>query len=147
MSSALGIEQRCILECTFNEGVVDNGGRALLLVKLRKSVNTDAETAEVWIDTGFTGDLVLPASAIESLELELSGSVDATLADGSEVALSTFSCLIEWFGHVKSLEIIANDGECPLLGVGLLLGLELRIDYRNLQLELTPAKKEGVSVG
>lgn len=122
-------------------GKVDNGGRALVTVNLRKSASAEVVTDEVWIDTGFTGDLVLPASAIEGLKLEPSGSIDATLADGSQIALSTYSCMIEWFGNVKTLEIIANDGECPLLGVGLLLGLELRIDYRNLHLELTPAKK------
>ncbi len=128
-------------------GVVDNGGRALVTVELRKSAGANAATSEVWIDTGFTGDLVLPTSAIESLGLEPSGSVDATLADGSQIALSTYSCVIEWFGNIQTLEIIANDGECPLLGVGLLLGLGLRIDYRNLLLELTPAKKDGASVG
>jgi clan AA aspartic protease len=90
------------------------------------------------VDTGFTGDLVLPQSIIDRLELELSGSVDAILADGSQIELNTFSCSIEWFGRAKSLEIIANDGEYPLLGVGLLLGLELRIDYGNLKLRLTP---------
>ncbi|MCE9552544.1 MAG: hypothetical protein K8T91_04090 [Planctomycetes bacterium] len=69
-----------------------------------------------------------------------SGSVDAVLADGSQMELNTYSCDIEWFGTVRNLEVIANAGECPLLGVGLLLGLELRIDYRNLRLtlELSP---------
>ncbi len=121
------------------KGVVDNGGRALLAIKLRKSAEGNLTTTDVWIDTGFTGDLVLPAVAIEKLGLEPSGSVDATLADGSQIALSTYSCEIEWFGNFKPLEIIANDGKCPLLGVGLLLGLELRINYRNLQLDLAPA--------
>jgi len=127
-------------------GVVDNGGRALVSVRLRKSVDSDVAVVEAWIDTGFTGDLVLPVVAIENLELEPSGSVDAILADGSQIELSVYSCVIEWFGNTKSLEIIANEGECPLLGVGLLLGLELRIDYRNLRLELSPAKKDEVSV-
>ncbi|MGB7327422.1 MAG: hypothetical protein WBD31_21275 [Rubripirellula sp.] len=128
-------------------GTVDNGGRALISVKLRKSLEMPAESIDVWVDTGFTGDLVVPVAFIERFGLEASGSVDAILADGSEVALSTYSCLIEWFGNTKTLEIIANDGECPLLGVGLLLGLELRVDYRNLNLELTPATKDSTSVG
>jgi len=67
---------------------------------------------------------------------------DATLADGTQTELSTHSCWIDWFGNTKTLEIIANKGECPLLGVGLLLGLELRVDYRNLRLELLPAPKD-----
>ncbi|WP_419581436.1 hypothetical protein [Stieleria magnilauensis] len=56
--------------------------------------------------------------------------------------MRTYSCVIEWFGDKRNLEVIANDGECPLLGVGLLLGLELRVDYRNLKLTLEPAAKE-----
>ena len=126
-------------------GLVDNAGRALLQVELRKSVELQPTPIEVWIDTGFTGDLVMPVTTIERLGLEPSGSVDAILADGSQIALSTYTCAIEWFGKTKTLEIIANDGECPLLGVGLLLGLELRVDYRNLRLQLTPAKKDGTS--
>lgn len=123
------------------KGFVDNGGRALIEIELRKSDGGVSTSIDVWVDTGFTGDLVMPVALIESLKLEPSGSVDAILADGSQIALSTYSCLIEWFGNTKSLEIIANDGDCPLLGVGLLLGLELRVDYRNLRIELTPAAK------
>lgn len=128
-------------------GIVDNVGRALVPVALRKSADADSVSIQAWIDTGFTGELVLPVSAIDDLELEPSGSVDAILADGSQVGLSTYSCVIEWFGNSKALEIIANNGECPLLGVGLLLGLELRIDYRNLRMKLTPAKKRNALGG
>jgi len=128
-------------------GLVDNAGRALIKVELRKSIELDPTPIDVWIDTGFTGDLVIPATLIEQLALEPSGSVDAILADGSQIALSTYSCSVEWFGKTKSLEIIANDGQCPLLGVGLLLGLELRVDYRNLHLRLTPAKRDSISAG
>jgi hypothetical protein len=31
----------------------------------------------------------------------------------------------------RDLEVIANDGEYPLLGVGLLLGHDLHISYRS----------------
>ncbi len=127
-------------------GLVDSAGRALIKVELRKSVESEPTLIEVWIDTGFTGDLVMPITSIERLGLELSGSVDAILADGSQIALSTYTCAIEWFGESKTLEIIANDGACPLLGVGLLIGLELRVDYSNLRLQLTPAKKDSTSV-
>ena len=58
-------------------GVVDNGGRSLLAVQLRSTRDADSVEVEVWIDTGFTGDLVLPQSAIDALGLIQSGSVDA----------------------------------------------------------------------
>ncbi len=85
----------------------------------------------MWIDTGFNGDLVLPQEKIDDLSLPPSGTVKAILADGSEIALQRFECLIDWFGSVRDLEVIANDGEYPLLGVGLLVGYDLNISYRS----------------
>lgn len=123
-------------------GFVDNGGRSLLAVQLRANGDSDSVEVEVWVDTGFTGDLVLPQAVIDALGLIQSGSVDAVLADGSQSELSTYSCLIQWFGTERNLEVIANAGDCPLLGVGLLLGFALRIDYRNLKLRLGPAAEE-----
>ena len=87
---------------------------------------------------------MLPQQVIDQLQLSKSGSVDAVLADGSQIELSTYTCLIEWFGAVKTLEVIANDGEFPLLGVGMLLGLELRIDYLNQKLNLASIDRESV---
>ena len=124
------------------KGVVDNGGRSLLTVELKSSDQSAAAEVEVWIDTGFTGDLVMPQAAINALGLLQSGSIDAVLADGSQTELNTYSCVIEWFGTERNLEVIANDGDYPLLGVGLLLGLELRVDSRNLKLTLEPAAME-----
>lgn len=124
------------------KGIVDSGGRSLLTVSIQSRVGSNAREVEVWIDTGFTGDLVIPRSSIDELGLQQSGSVDAVLADGSQTELQTYSCVIEWFGKARNLEVIANDGEYPLLGVGLLLGLELRVDYRNLKLMLEPTPKQ-----
>ncbi len=85
----------------------------------------------MWIDTGFNGDLVLPQEEISNLGLPQSGTVKAILADGSEVALQRYICLIDWFGNERDLEVVANDGEYPLLGVGLLVGHDLHISYRS----------------
>lgn len=109
-------------------GYVDESGRALVDVEVR---HTDLPplTISVWIDTGFTGDLVLPQSLIADLALQRSGAVDAILADGSEIAMSTYTCRIIWFGRERQLEVVANQGEHALLGVGLPQDRQLRIDY------------------
>ncbi len=73
---------------------------------------------------------------VEDLELEVTGSIDGVLADGSQVELSTYHCQLNWFGRVRDLEVIANSGQAPLLGVSLLLAKELRVDYTNLELTL-----------
>jgi clan AA aspartic protease len=118
------------------KGFVDGGGRALVEVALRTTAHSSARNVTVWIDTGFTGDVVLPQQLVDELQLELSGSVSATLADGSEVPMRTYSCFIDWFDELRQLEIVANDGEYPLLGVGLLYDRELRIDYRSASITL-----------
>lgn len=119
-------------------GVIDEFGRALLSVSLRSSPDEAAEPLEVWVDTGFTGELVLPHRIIESRRLPKSGSVDAILADGSGIELSTFTCFIDWFDTKKRVEVVENEGDRALLGVGLLLGCEFRANYRTLSLTLTP---------
>ncbi len=123
------------------KGIVDESGRAILPIQILCPKYPEGMQIEVWVDTGFTGDLVLPESMIESLELQVTGSIDGVLADGSQVELSTFHCQLEWFGRVKDLEAIANAGQTPLLGIGLLLAKELRIDFTNLDLTLEPKPK------
>lgn len=117
-------------------GSIDAIGRALLRVELRSDINQEGAEIEVWIDTGFTGELVLPQPTIDLLDLDHSGSVDAILADGSQLTLETYSCFVTWFGKKRRLEVVANQGEYPLLGVGLLLGLELRANYHTHELTL-----------
>ena len=111
-------------------GFVDLQGRALIEIHVRASGIAARHEIEAWIDTGFTGDLVLPQQMIDDLELPASGTVKAALADGSVVTLERYHCLVDWFGSDRELEVVANSGERPLLGVGLLIGLDLNISYR-----------------
>jgi clan AA aspartic protease len=117
-------------------GFIDECGRALLKIEVSTNPTSSALAIEVWVDTGFTGELVLPLHMIELLGLAHSGSVDAILADGSQVELSTYTCFVDWLGEQRRLEVVANEGEYPLLGVGLLLGLELRVNYHTLEMTL-----------
>ncbi len=117
-------------------GHVDEFGRALITITVCPTGSVSAREIEVWIDTGFNGDLVLPARVIEELTLKQSGTVKAILADGSEVALRTYACQIVWFDEHRHLEVVANSGDYPLLGVGLLLGHDLRISYRSGVIEI-----------
>jgi clan AA aspartic protease len=112
------------------KGVVDAAGRAPLDVELTTASQAAYSTVTVWIDTGFTGDLVLPQSMIDNFGLLQSGTTSAVLADGSLVAMPTFACFIKWFHDEVALEVVGSNGDYPLLGVGLLLDHELRIDCR-----------------
>ncbi len=126
-------------------GGVDDSGRAILPIEILCPKYPIGVRVDAWIDTGFTGDLVLPQSLIDDLQLEITGSIDGVLADGSAIELSTYHCELDWFGKRRSLEVIANLGQTPLLGVGLLLAKELRVDYSNLELTLTLKPKRARS--
>lgn len=118
-------------------GSVDNSGRALLRIRVRHPVSAVEAELDGWIDTGFTGELVLPREQVVRLGLPLGPAVRAGLADGSEVELDTYTCILEWFGEWRRIEVVANQGQFPLIGVGLLLDRELRIDYRGKMVTLT----------
>jgi len=118
-------------------GTVDSAGRALLLVRVRHPITVAETGLEVWVDTGFTGDLVLPLAQVSALNLPAGLAVRAILADGSETVVDTYECLLEWFGAWRAVEAVANAGQFPLLGVGLLQGHELHVDYRTKTLTLS----------
>jgi len=117
-------------------GYVDSAGRALVRITVRSAATASVLVVDAWVDTGFTGELVLPQDQIVSLGLPRSAVVKAELGDGSETVLDVYTCLIEWFGQEKQVEVIASTGASPLLGVGLLQGHTLTIDYASRTLAL-----------
>ena len=123
--------QRCISACTFDDGPCRRFW-SCPCDRIHSIFGCRAPHAiQVWIDTGFNGDLVLPQHLIDDLSLRPSGTLKALLADGSEVALRRYTCIVDWFGETRELEVVGNDGEYPLLGVGLLVGRDLHISYQS----------------
>jgi clan AA aspartic protease len=117
-------------------GIIDQAGRALLTLSLAKDQGCALSNLQVWIDTAFDGELVMPLAIIRRLGLQPSAAVEATLADGSKVALATYACNLDWFGERREIEVIANEGRFPLLGVALLKERRLVVDYRASGLSL-----------
>jgi predicted aspartyl protease len=117
-------------------GTVDPSGRALLLLPLRAAQHAEATDLIVWIDTAFDGELVIPRTQIHALGLVQSAGVEAILADGTTVTLETYECWLDWFGECRRVEVIGSEGQLPLLGIGLLLGHRLTLDYRAQMVEL-----------
>jgi clan AA aspartic protease len=118
-------------------GRVDDEGRALLVIAVRNPTTGGVSPITAWIDTAFSGELVVPRGVITTLSLPTGPAARAVLADGTEVTLDSFTAELEWFGTWRSVEVIGNDGRFPLLGVGLLLGHELHIDYFRRMLTLS----------
>ena len=117
-------------------GLVDEFGRALLNLKIRSNAEAESVGIVAWIDTAFNGELVIPRSTIETANLQQSAGIRARLADGNEVTMESFTCLLDWFGGMRMVEVIANDGQTPLLGIGLLIGRRLTVDYVELTVTL-----------
>lgn len=117
-------------------GIVDEFSRALVTLSIR--ANSEAERTEIqaWIDTAFNGELVLPRRIVEATGLELTAGIDAKLADGNMVTLESFNCIVDWFDEDVAVEAIANEGEFPLLGIGLLVGHRLVVDYSTLNVTI-----------
>ncbi len=104
------------------KGIVDDELRALVEVVVGASGGSVDQPLQVWVDTGFNGGLVIPRSEIERLGMPEYSSTRAILADGKQVDMPTYTCHIEWFGHVYRTQVVANDGAYPLLGTMLLSG-------------------------
>lgn len=110
-------------------GFVDERLRALVRIPMAESLRGERQEITAWIDTAFNGGFVLPRPVIDQLNLTLESSAEAVLADGRTVELETYSCFFDWFGESYETQIVANDGDFPLLGTMLLAGHRLEVDY------------------
>ncbi len=117
-------------------GYVDASRRALLEVRVQRNAESPVAPILVWVDTAFTGYFVFPKTLIESLELDQLSTTEAILADGSKVSLEAYFCYVDWFGQLTPAQVIANDGQLPLLGTELLDKRLLTVDYIKRQIAL-----------
>jgi clan AA aspartic protease len=81
------------------------------------------------VDTGYTGDLMLPKEIINELGLILRGIQDAVLGDGSIKMFEMYAGSVLWDGQVRRVEVNASETE-SLVGMGLLEEYKLEIEGR-----------------
>ena len=117
-------------------GHVDEFGRAVVELTIRSGATGEPFPISAWVDTAFNGELVIPQTLIDAAGLEQTGGILARLADGNDVVLESYACELDWFGERRQVEVVANDGQLPLLGVTLLLGHRLTVDYSELTLTI-----------
>ena len=118
-------------------GFVDDQLRALLRVPVSASRDGGRTDLVAWIHTAFNGGLAIPRRHVAVLGLSKQSSAEAILADGRSVELEMFACFLDWFGNTYETQIAASDGEYPLLGMALLDGRQLQIEYAAKTVELT----------
>jgi predicted aspartyl protease len=95
-------------------GRLDDARRVLIPISVRHATTGIRAQWEAWVDTAFTGELLLTPDQVVALELPMDLTIEADLADGSHVRLRTYTCLIEWFGTLRLLILVLSTGSAAI---------------------------------
>lgn len=93
--------------------------------------------AEFIVDTGFAGDLALPAHLAEQLEGEFAGMGVRRLANGQYLQCRTYEITLNWFVEERPTEVLVLEGDA-------LLGTVL---FRECLLQIEATEGGEVSIG
>ena len=89
--------------------------------------HSNPHTIQFILDTGFTGQLLLPNRYIERLGLSITEWIDARPATGEFVKVPYAEATVVWQGVPRQAEILQLDSE-PLLGMEFLWNHRITID-------------------
>ena len=87
-----------------------------------------ARSAEVYVDTGFSGDMTLPEAAIERLSLLPNDVVNMQIGDGAYATFTTYQATILWRDTPREITVLESE-IWPVIGIGLLWHNNLSIDF------------------
>jgi clan AA aspartic protease len=108
-------------------GTVNSNNEAVLPLRVRGPGGTELDVDAI-IDTGFTGSITLPPAIISALNLTGQSQVATRLGDGTMCYLDAYDVEIEWDGVWITVVVWEIDAT-PLLGMGLLTGHEMFIEF------------------
>lgn len=74
---------------------------------------------EFIVDTGFAGDLALPAYLVNQIEGTLIGFRDRRLATGQQFRCPSYEIMLDWNDEPRPTEVLILEGD-PLLGTVIL---------------------------
>lgn len=121
---------------------IDDTGTAFVTITIRGPLG-DKEV-ECVIDTGYTGGLLLGRDVADELGLQDLAITYATLGDGRVASLLVSEAQVECGGQLLGVDVYiverseeGNGAVQPLLGVALLAGHELTINYRSSTVRIT----------
>lgn len=110
------------------EGTIDEFGRPLIDVVVLG--NRAQATVPAVLDTGFNGDVSQPVEVAIDLGLELSSAGEFQLANGSVQRAMLFAGQVRWGNGWRHADILVTFGEEALLGIALLEGYDVHLDFR-----------------
>jgi clan AA aspartic protease len=79
------------------------------------------------LDTGFSGDLMLPFETIDYLGLRPITTSRLVLGDGSSVQMPVFDAVVEWQGRTRRIDVYACERDA-VIGMSLLRGSDIDLD-------------------
>ena len=106
-------------------GKIVNNQEAIIELEVTGVVHP--QKIEVVVDTGFTGELMLPGDLIEILGLPRVGELPIILGDGNRVDLDLYLAVVVWHEEKRIVQTLRTDGK-PLIGMSLLYGNRLILD-------------------
>ena len=115
------------------DGYIDEYGQAR--VNIAVSGRKMEITVSPVIDTGFDGDFCLPLPIALQLGLELSGSMEAELADGAVKKELIFTGLTKFGEDAKEVDIILTESMDALLGTKMFSYLEIDFEGKRVRVE------------
>jgi predicted aspartyl protease len=95
-------------------------------LKIARSSGTVTDI-DAWVDTGFTNELTLNAEIILAFELQRLDTIDIRLADGTIRSCNTYRARANWDGDWR--KILVEEADYALVGIGLMQGYQLSIDF------------------
>jgi clan AA aspartic protease len=107
-------------------GIVNREREAIVQIALMGAENRLKSLSAV-VDTGFTGDLMLPMTVVVELGFQYRGVQEALLGNGSSYDFEVYAGTIIWDGKIRSVEVNACESG-TLIGMGLLDGWMLEIE-------------------
>lgn len=97
--------------------VMDNGGQP-------RSVTAH-------LDTGFSGDLTLPKASIERLDIRpIDRAISYRIGDGARSLFNSYAAAVLWHDSIRHITVLESE-IFPVVGVGLLWGNNLSVDFRH----------------
>lgn len=105
---------------------------AILSVELANS-----SKIECVLDTGFYGALLLPREFIESNSLKITGTETVVMIEDNVIEINTAKAEIRWLGDEFATPVLVSETSEALIGVELLAGTLLEIDYRKRTIKIT----------
>jgi clan AA aspartic protease len=99
-----------------------------------------SEGVGVLIDTGFSGQLVLPQNLVRKLKLKMIGEGKYITVKGKHLIIKVYIAFLHWFGKVQAVTALATKSHHALIGMGLLYDTKLEISGAQNHIVITNSR-------